>query len=57
MSRRSSAIEWRTQSRLIRRSSAGSNPRPSRSWIVVRANGAEPASDTGDRADLGVPGS
>ncbi len=29
MSRRSSAIEWRTHSRLIRRSSAGSNPRAS----------------------------
>ena len=36
MSRRSSAIEWRTHRRLIRRSSAVSKPRASRARMVAR---------------------
>src|SRR5258706_9789103 len=43
MSRRSSAIEWRTHSRLIRRSSAGSRRRARRAWMVSTAPSYRPA--------------
>src|SRR5690349_846949 len=57
MSRRSSAIEWRTQRRLIRRSSAGSNGLASRCWIVTDRSLSRQAVSEGPDLRVPVPGS